>query len=202
MLGLRQKTFTQQSLLAKIRATGYNSLPNNDWGGFVCLTGGRETEQEDGVLRGSFGFCHQRSAHNLDQVGQFTKFQARLQQGGRKAGREDLERLLRQPRTVVKTSFPEEDGEVVTIDYLRFLLDERKLSGFRLRHLIFYRVRRYRLDVSEMGDNRGCICADQALPRPLRHGHDPEASLAPEGAQLEAPLALAKVVGQWAVRVS
>ena len=141
VLGLRQKSFTQRQLLDKIRKTGYTSQPGNSWGGFVCLTGGRETEREDGVLRGSFGFCHQRSKNTMAQVGQFTKFQARLQNGGsRKAGREDLERLLKTPRTVAKTSFPEEGGEVISLDYLRFLLDERKLDHFRIRHLIWYRV--------------------------------------------------------------
>lgn len=53
--------------------------------------------------------------------------------GDEAAAREALRKLTSQPRTVVKTSFPEDEGEVLTLDYLRFLIQERSLQNFRIR---------------------------------------------------------------------
>jgi hypothetical protein len=147
VLGIKEKYFTQKQLVDKILESGYNSEQGNEWSGFVCITGGKETRDDDDLLPGSFGFCHQRTGLSEDQIGSFTKYQAQLMQRQQhddnpEAALKALKALAAQPRTVVKTSFSEQ-GEVLTLDYFRFLLQERHLSGFRIRHFVFYRSKKY-----------------------------------------------------------
>jgi hypothetical protein len=144
VLGIREKSFTQAQLVNKILETGYNSEPGNEWGGFICITGGKETRTDDDLLPGSFGFCHQRVGLREEEIGNFTKFQARLLQPEADAETvfKTLKALAAQPRTLVKTSFSEE-GEVLALDYFRFLVQERGLSGYRVRHFVYYAAKKY-----------------------------------------------------------
>ena len=144
VLGITEKSFTQKQLVDKIMASGYNSEPGNEWGGFICITGGKETRNDDGILPGSFGFCHQRVGLGEEDIGAFTKYQAKLlnPDADPAAVLKGLKALAEQPRTVVKTSFSEE-GEVLSLDFFRFLVEERGLAGFRVRHFVFYRAKKY-----------------------------------------------------------
>ena len=143
VLGLKDKSFTQKQLVDKIMQGGYNS-EGNEFGGFVCITGGRETRTDDDMLSQSFGFCHQRVGLSEDEIGGFTKYQALLQNPGAEPREvlEALKKLAAQPRTIVKTSF-NELGEVLPLDYLRFLIKERGLKGFRIKHFLFYREKTF-----------------------------------------------------------
>jgi hypothetical protein len=144
VLGSRHKSFTQKNLIKKILDSGYNSEKGNEFGGFVVITGGRETREDDGLIPRSFGFCHQRSPVGEANIGSFTKMQVRMQCGGNESlVNKTLKQMGDQPRTAVKTSFPEQGGEVLTMDYLRFLIHERGLTGFRVRHAILYKIKHY-----------------------------------------------------------
>lgn len=140
LLGTRRKSFTQASLVEHIKSTGYNST-GGDFSGFVVVSGGRETRTGDGVVPNSWGFCHQRSGLDADrQVGNFTKFQAKMQhRGEREVAAGVLKKLAAKDGTLVRTSFDDDSTEVLGMDYFRFLLDERSFAGFRIRHCIWYR---------------------------------------------------------------
>jgi hypothetical protein len=137
LLGTRLQSFTQGEIVAKIMSSGLNAIPGQEFGGFAVVTGGKEGDDcQDGVVPGSFGFCHQRTGLDEDQVGQFTKMQAKMQCGDAETAAKVIKKLAAQQGTLSRTSFSEEGGEVLTLDYLRFLIRFRKFSGFRLRHLI------------------------------------------------------------------
>ena len=140
LLGTRRKAFTQDSLVAHILKSGYNSLPNNEFGGFVVISGGRESKTDDGIPPQSWGFCHQRTGLTEGQVGNFTKLQARMQYGGDAAKAAGVVRdLAARDGTLVRTSFSEDGCNVLSMDYFRFLLHERSLVDFRLLHCLWYR---------------------------------------------------------------
>lgn len=142
-VGTRLQSFTQKGFLKKVREAEYTSK-GGELGGFVCIQGGRETETADGVIPRSFGFCHQRTALKESQISNFLKMQARMYHGGDEAAAwKTLQRLARQPRTIVKTSFNEDHCETLSFDYFKFLLEERKLDFFRVRHYVHYRSKKY-----------------------------------------------------------
>ena len=137
-----QGTVTQKDLMRIIMNTGPDSDPSQSFSGFVCLTGGRESELDGGDnpwIARQFAFCHQRSSLNPEtDLGRFTDYQADLMGDGRKK----LENTLKSEVTLCRKSFGEE-GVILGMDYLRFLVRERGLEGFDVKHVIFYRSRHF-----------------------------------------------------------
>jgi hypothetical protein len=183
----RLKRFaTQEQFVERVLAEGFSSEQDGGGdalGGFVTLTGGRETREGDGVLPGSFAFCHQRCPVPRRQLGEFASLQAREDvrhgrcvgshrrrrddddddddedderpRADNKRARREEERLERAGEaeldaladgaaegTMTRTSFHER-GETLTLDYFRFLVRERGLAGYRIRHYVFYRHKPY-----------------------------------------------------------
>jgi hypothetical protein len=130
---------TQAQLVERILRGGFN-VDGSDFGGFVTVTGGRETRVGDGVLPGQFGFCHQRCAPAVfgGTAGEFTEMQAELQEGSPQAGRIALTKLLANEGTMSRTSV-HGGGETYALDYFRFLYLERGFRDFTVAHLVFYR---------------------------------------------------------------
>ena len=143
-LGIKEKRFTQSELVAKIMDTPYNS-EGGEFAGFCVIVGGREAEDlDDGVPAGAFGFCHQRSVVRESEIGEFTKLQVRLMHPGNpKAQAKLLKELGSRKRTVVRNSFPAEGGELISLDYLRFLIRHRGFHGFKVLHFVFYRGKQF-----------------------------------------------------------
>jgi len=143
-LGIREKSFTQRQLVDRILASPYDS-EGGEFSGFCVIVGGREADDlDDGVHPDAFGFCHQRSVVTEDDVGEFTKLQVRLTHPGNPAAAaKALAELTSKKRTVVRRSFPEQGGELVTLDYLRFLIRHRGFRGFKVLHYVAYRSKRY-----------------------------------------------------------
>jgi hypothetical protein len=149
VLGFRTKEYSQEGLMAKIMAGGYNSEGQNSFGGFCTITGGKESRTGDGVIPGSWGFCHQRTTLDLDQLGEFTRMQAEMmvEEAAAKGGQSEKEmakkmlaKQLATEQTVLRRSFHEK-GETISLDYLRFLVKERGLTGFKITHFIAYRCK-------------------------------------------------------------
>ena len=90
-----------------------------------------------GIPKGAFGFCHQRDALSESEIGNFTKFQARLQNNDSSVdGAKTIKKLAACRGTFTRRHF-HEDGEVVSAEYLRFMIAERHLVDFRIRHFIW-----------------------------------------------------------------
>jgi len=142
VLGLDRNKFTQEELVNWIMAAGRNSDPGVDLGGFVTLAGGRETRTGDGVLPGSFGFCHQRCRLEPELFGNFTRLQADLREGANDLGEELLAKMAGNQQTLSRTSF-HRGGETISLDYFRFLVRERGLDDYDIKHLVFYRHKHY-----------------------------------------------------------
>jgi hypothetical protein len=138
----------QEDFVRKMLEAGVNAEPGNDFGGFVVVAGGRETLTGDGVLPKQFGFCHQRCRLTPDQLGDFTRMQAIMMHGPKEADKE-LHRLLANLGTLAKTGF-HEGGELLTLDYARFLVRERGLKDFRVLHVMLYKTRHYLTQFFEM----------------------------------------------------
>jgi len=132
--GLRPP-LSQTELIDIIMGEGYCDLDDNPLGGFVVIRGGRETAEGGG----NFGYCHQRTRPSA--VGAFTRFQC--ERGGR-----DLKAALSKEYTFAKTSFDDGAGRETTLslDYFRFLMEERGLKDFEIKHFVCYENRKYLSD--------------------------------------------------------
>lgn len=140
VVGLGSDRFTQEALLQKILESGDNGA-GNDFGGFVVVCGGRETREDQASK--SMAFCHQRCSVTPAELGRFTRYQALERFGGRKKEAEEfVSRMSARKQTLTKRSF-HRGGETVGLDYFRFLLRERGLAEFEIRHLLFYKHKRY-----------------------------------------------------------
>ena len=172
VLGLKgQNSFLVESFLKKIVERPPNSarllsmqgedLSSNDFGGFVIIAGGRETRSDDGILPRAFGFCHQRTTLDLEHLGNFTRWQAAEMYGSKEAGDKKLTELCARPGTLARTSF-HKNGECISLEYFRWLLKERSLRDFEIRHLIFYRHKHYLSDfVGDMLQQRHSLRNDK-----------------------------------------
>ena len=139
-IGRRMQFSSQEELVAKILDSGYNSVPGQEFGGFVVITGGRETRKGD-ILPRQMGFCHQRCSLSPAQVGSFTRMQAEMQ-WGKKGGKEFVKRLSSNKGTLCRTSF-HEGGEAISCDYFRFLLLERGFEDYTVRHFMYYTYKHF-----------------------------------------------------------
>ena len=142
VLGAGRREYTQQALVKRILESGFNSVPGNGFGGFVTITGGKETRTDDGTILRQFGMCHQRCRRDLNDLGAFSRFQARLKLGGKEEGDAWLKQIFAGKSTMSRNSF-HEMGETISLDYFRFLVKERGLKGYRIRHFIFYQHRQF-----------------------------------------------------------
>ena len=142
VLGVEKKEYTQDSLVEHILQSGYNSIPGNGFGGFVTITGGKETRTDDGTILRQFGMCHQRCSRRAEEVGAFSRFQASRQQGSIEKGERWIDRLITAKSTMSRNSFHEK-GETISLDYFHFLLNERGLTGYKIRHFISYQHRHF-----------------------------------------------------------
>ncbi|CAM6055381.1 unnamed protein product [Sphagnum tenellum] len=140
VLGFRSREFTQDQLVKKIMDGGYNHEGSNEYGGFVTIVGGVEKPKPgDKVLDGAFGFFHQRGKVNVQDLGPFTRFQAVKMHGGDvKAAAKFLKRQTSEDQTFSRSAFLS-DSETLSLDYFRFLVRERGLCQFSIRHALIYR---------------------------------------------------------------
>jgi hypothetical protein len=136
VLGLKKRKFTQKSLVKFILESGDNSAsPLNHVGGFVVIESGRETRKD--LLGQQFAFCVQRDTLKETDLGSFTTLQAGWQWGKEAAKR--LTTVKSNTSTVSRTSFHDR-GAALSLDAFRFLVRERGLAGYRIRHvsLVFF----------------------------------------------------------------
>jgi len=113
-------------------------IANGSLTGFVTVKGGREGQWAGrSPASARFGFCVQKYAPRPEQISAFTKRQVADYLG--LESEEEVNRYLRRqaPRTVNSGTF--HSWETVTTSYLRWLMNERRFSGFRVRHLILYK---------------------------------------------------------------
>jgi hypothetical protein len=137
VLGLQKRKFTQKSLVKFILESGYNSeSPLNHVGGFVVIESGRETKKD--LLEGEggetqFAFCVQRDTLEKTDLGNFTTLQTQWQWGKDKAAQR-LTTVKGNMSTVSRTSFHDR-GAALSLDAFRFLILQRGLAGYRIRHV-------------------------------------------------------------------
>ena len=144
-----RRRMTQRACVEKIMSTDFNSSsPAAYYGGFVTLEGGWESRTDDGLTPGgTFAFCHQRTQLERpeEQVGRFTHLQARhLWPDNTPAQvRAKVARQAGRLGTLSRGSFPTGVGAATTLslDLFRFLVVERGLVGYRLRHFCYYSSR-------------------------------------------------------------
>jgi hypothetical protein len=112
--------------------------------GFLVVCGGRETETDDGVLPGSMGYCHQRrKVGDASELGPFAEDLALRDCGGdEEAAARLLARQSDKEMTMTRCSFHDE-GEVLELSYFAFLVEQRKLSGYTVKHFLQYCQRDY-----------------------------------------------------------
>jgi hypothetical protein len=104
------------------------------FGGFCMIKGGRLPD--DGH---NFGYAHQRVRTDVAEVGSFTRFQAAAMSDWNSAAADQLlDKYCASEQTVSRRSYPEEGGELVGTDLLRWLVRVKGLTGFRIVHFIEY----------------------------------------------------------------
>ena len=141
--GFDRRNFTQTELVDTIMKEGSNFVHGNEFGGVVCISGGREGHDRDVGMEGSFGFCTQRTKLETSDLGPFTRYQARLYCGGdKKKSMNYLDRLVDKEMTISRHSFHEK-GETISLDMMRFLIARRRFSGFKILHVVLYRNKKF-----------------------------------------------------------
>jgi len=124
--------FTQETLVSELLSSTANS-DGGRLGGFLLLRGGRLNAVDDNM-----GYCLQRLPTHLSEVGCFTRWQASRLSGGDEA---EATRLLRRycdnELTVARRSFPD-SGELVGADLFRWLVREKGLCDYEVKHFIYY----------------------------------------------------------------
>lgn len=140
VLGIgRLGSITQEALVRRILERPDNSSGENDWGGFVVVAGGSETIDADFDPE-MMGFCMQRSPIRRTDITPYTEAQAtRYFEGHGDLADSYLDKQVGRLQTVTRRSFPPEEGEVISLEYLRWLIRRRGLKGFRIKHFLFYR---------------------------------------------------------------
>jgi len=121
--------------------------------GFATVIGGRENpESRAGPAEASFGFCVQSWAPPSENLGEFTLRQIAehhgwswSEPGGRRKTRQFVEK--QPPRTLNDLTFRSE--ETVSTVYLRWLMEERGFSDFRITHFMAYEFRSFGEDFIE-----------------------------------------------------
>jgi hypothetical protein len=113
---------------------------DDDWtrqprfGGFCMIKGG--SLPDDGH---NFGYAHQRVRTYASELGSFTRFQASSMCRGDPAETAKLlDKYCDNEQTVSRRSFPEEGGELVGTDLLRWLVRVKGLTGFKIVHFVEY----------------------------------------------------------------
>jgi len=107
--------------------------------GFVTIKGGRENPlaDDDSEAAKRFGFCVQKYAPTANLVSNFTKSQIADYLGFDKL--EEVDRFLssQADRTINSGTF--HTWETLTTSYLKWLMEARGFSGFKIRHLAIYK---------------------------------------------------------------
>jgi hypothetical protein len=87
----------------------------------------------------NFGYAHQRVRTDESELGSFTLFQAGVMSRGDAAvAAKLLAKYCDNEQTVSRRSFPEEGGELVGTDLLRWLVLSKGLTGFKIVHFVEY----------------------------------------------------------------
>jgi hypothetical protein len=116
------------------------AAPSDDWtrrprfGGFCMIKGGSLPDEGH-----NFGYAHQRVRTDESELGSFTLFQAGVMSRGDAAvAAKLLAKYCDNEQTVSRRSFPEEGGELVGTDLLRWLVLSKGLTGFKIVHFVEY----------------------------------------------------------------
>ena len=132
VFSLKRKCYTQQQLVKMLRAAG-PCAEGSSTGGFVVLEGG-ELEPKDPHL----GYCVQRCRVKESEVGEFTKWQCHVMAKGDKvAAAKILSKYCREEQTLLRNSF-QSASETLSVEYFIFLLVQKGLKNFKIRHFIHY----------------------------------------------------------------
>ena len=132
-----RKPFTQQQLVDFLMSQPDNSAGGRV-GGFLLVRGGRLLSPDDNQ-----GYCVQRVPTALNEVGRFTHWQARHLAGGgtdlvgANLAEQMLTRYCSNELTVARRSFPD-SGELVGVDYFKWLVKEKQLSHYVVSHYLFF----------------------------------------------------------------
>jgi hypothetical protein len=127
VLGSPELNMTVEDLLDRVLTD--QEKPYLD--GFVLLRGGRETVQ-DQASQCEAGFCLQRYLPEAEELGEFTNFITKKKGYALEKRCNKGEEL-----TIAKKSFHDE-GEGMSLSFLRFLIKERGLKDFRISHFLFF----------------------------------------------------------------
>ena len=132
-----RKPFTQQQLVDFLLAEP-DLAKGGRVGGFLLVRGGRLHAPDDNQ-----GYCIQRVATSMDEVGRFTRWQARhLASGEDELEREKMaeQMLLRycsNELTVARRSFPD-SGELIGVSYFKWLVQVKGYAGYTIAHYLFF----------------------------------------------------------------
>ncbi len=137
LVGFREQEFTESELLSRV-------LFDEDFGGFCTIRGGFESREDTAAMMHAFLHTHQKS-RGVDELGQYA-IEVRRQELGlvtATEARKKLEReLARRPAlTLVRRSYGPDTLTTMSVENLRFLVRERRLTRFRLVHVARYHLR-------------------------------------------------------------
>lgn len=139
LLGMSTTRFSQEELVERILKESYGP-EGSHFSGFVTITGGRQRNGKS-LVEDSFGMCHQRVKVEKEQLGGFTRLQALKQCNyDREAADRLLTKITSNPCTLSRKSFHEK-GETISLPFLAFLIREKGLTDFRIRHFLWYSFR-------------------------------------------------------------
>ena len=114
----------------------------NDTAGFLTIKGGKTLP---GAAQNFFGFCHQKNSTNLAALGIFSRHQLDLLDAQQ---RNFLEKsMAKEPKTMTRLHFGDDDLEVLSLDYLRYLIQVHGLHDFQVIHVALYRSKTYLNDM-------------------------------------------------------
>jgi hypothetical protein len=144
LLGIRTSKISPEALLQKIRDSPYNFQGGTE-GGFLTISEGTEGDEtpQEGVSSDMMGFCLQRNPVPLDQIGDFTAFQASemhrdcADPAQREArAQKTLRDISKLDQTLVRSGFA--STESVGWDYLKWLMENRSFRNFKIHHWVAF----------------------------------------------------------------
>lgn len=116
-----------------------NDILNGQATGFVTLKGGHEKMSENAC--DFFGFCVQKIKPTTRNLSEFTINQIKTYYNLKTSEEVDIFLSTLPSRTLNSTTFFEE--ETISTTYLKWLMEERGFSNFRISHFIAYKFSNY-----------------------------------------------------------
>jgi len=132
-----RRSFPKRYLRAFPKRISYESaldelLNGKTMGGFVVIKGGMDGKDTGSPTDNLFGYCVTKAMPRAEEIGPYSSAQIR------KYGQDPAEYCRRSVITTPRLNFLPDNLEVVSVQYLRWLVEKRALKDFTVVHVAAY----------------------------------------------------------------